>query len=247
MNPINKIFNYDCREVLPLIDDESVDVVFTDPPFNIGLKPQRATHGEIDNDDLSTEEFSELINTVFGEIYRILKPNTVAWICCNWQCVGVFYDLLKEKGFEVKACVVWVKQNWGLGNHFRPQHEFIIVAFKGDPPVPDEAQSNVWYHNRLSLTLHPNEKPVDMIKRALKMYNHPGNVMVDPFSGVFSSSIAAKELDMNYIGCETKKVHFDTGKKRLEGGIVRVKNQKGSIVERTEGAPLLENYEQMGG
>lgn len=239
---MGKTFLSDCRDILPQIPSESVDVVFTDPPFNIDLKPQRATHDEIDNDALSPEAFAELIDVTFGEMYRVLRPNRVAWVCCNWQCYSVFDTVLKQKGFDIKTCIVWVKQNWGLGNHFRPQHEFIIVAFKGEPPVPkpENAPSNVWYFNRITYTLHPNEKPIDMIKQALQLYNKAGDLMLDPFAGVFSSCVAAKELDMDYIGCESKEIHYEMGQKRLEGGIIRMYNKKGTLIERRQGAPLLE-------
>lgn len=242
----NSIFNTDCRQILPQIDDESVDVIFTDPPFNVNLKPQRGTHDEIDNDALTPEQFAALVDVSFTHLYRVLKPNRVAWICCNWQCYSIFDTVLKQKGFEIKTCIVWVKQNWGLGNHFRPQHEFVIAAFKGEPPVPEVGQSNVWNFARITNTLHPNEKPVDMIERALGSYNKAGDLMLDPFAGVFSSCVAAKRLGIDYIGCETKQVHFDVGKQRLAGEDIRVINKKGTVIER-DGNPLLNLYnESMG-
>jgi DNA modification methylase len=236
----NTIHNCDSRDVLVKIPVESVDGVFTDPPFNIDLTPQRGTHEKIANDALSPEEFSTLIDTVFGELYRVLRNNTCAWICCNWQCDGIFKVALEKAGFEIKNCIVWVKNNWGLGNHFRPQHEFILAAFKGSPNTPQAAQSNVWYYDRPIHTLHPNEKPTDMIRNALMYYNKPGDLIVDPFAGSFSTVVAAKELGMDYIACEKMACHFATGKQRVEGGVITVVNAKGTLVQRKEGTPLAD-------
>lgn len=247
---MNKIFLGDCRYHLPDIPSECADVVFTDPPFNINLVPQRKTHGKIANDDLTPEDFQALILQTFAHCYRILKPNTVAWICCNWQCIGYFDQWLEMAGFEIKNCVVWVKNNFGLGNHLRPQHEFILLAFKGEPPVPKDAKnkSNVWYFDRLIETVHPNEKPIDLIQEALKLYNKEGDILLDPFAGSFSSCLAAKMLGMQYIGMEAKPEFFFVGQSRLEHGTTITQNLKGKTVSRIEGVPLLEImglYERM--
>jgi DNA modification methylase len=238
------IIQSDFRLVLPTLESESVDGCFTDPPFNINLTPQRKTHGKIANDALTPEEFAGLLHDAFGEMYRLLKPNRVAWICCNWQCLDVVVREAKCTGFEVNNCVVWVKNNWGLGYHFRPQHEFIAVLFKGTPPVPAEAVSNVWNVERLNQTVHPTEKPIKLVQKALRQYNQEGDTILDPFAGSFSTCAAAKSLGMGYIGIELDKNWFEIGKARLEGGIVSTVNAKGRRVERIEGNALLDIFNE---
>jgi DNA modification methylase len=233
-------YNADCLSVLPQLEDESVDGIFTDPPFNINLNPQRKTHGTIANDALSEEEFRDLIRVSTGHLFRVLRPDRVAWFCCNWQCASIFDAAAKQAGFKVANWVVWVKNVWGLGYHFRPQHEFIIAAFKGQPPTPEEGISNVWNVPRLQQTLHPTEKPVSLVIKALQRYNRAGDTILDPFAGVFTTCLAAKKLGMGYIGIELLKEYYDVGTERLDSDFVMVENKQGTMVSRSEGSSLLD-------
>jgi DNA modification methylase len=235
-------YNADCLSILPSIEDESIDGVFTDPPFNIDLNPQRKTHGTIANDALSEEDFRELIYQSTKHLFRVLRPNRVAWFCCNWLCANIFDSAAKQAGFTVANWVVWVKNVWGIGYHFRPQHEFIIVAFKGNPPVPPDGISNVWNVPRLQKTLHPTEKPIELVQKALLRYNHEGDTILDPFAGVFSTCVAAKKLNMDYIGIELLQEYYDIGIRRLESSICVAKNKKGTTVIRNEGDALFDFY-----
>jgi adenine-specific DNA-methyltransferase len=235
----------DCLELLPTLADESIDGVFTDPPYNINLNPQRKTHGTIANDALTEEQFRYLLHRSSAQIFRLLKPNSVAWFCCNWQCLSVFDEAIKKAGFRIATVVVWVKNIWGLGYHFRPQHEFIICAFKGGPALPTEAVSNVWNVPRLVNTLHPTEKPLELVQMALKRYCKEGDIILDPFAGVFSTCLAAKRLDMGYIGIELLKNYYDIGRERLDSSVCMVKNQKGNVVVRDENQSILDyDYEK---
>lgn len=235
------LLNGDCLPLMHDMESESVDGVFTDPPYNINLQPQRKTHGEIANDALTPSEYRDLITVTFSEIYRLLKPDSVAWVCCNWQCADVMFREAKSNKFEVNNCIVWVKNNFGLGYHFRPQHEFIWVLFKGKPPVPLQAVSNVWNVARLIHTIHPTEKPLELVQKALRQYNRAGDVILDPFAGSFSTCMAAKQLGMGYIGIEKMKKYFDIGQERVDGcGYIAVENDKGTVEKRAEGIPLLE-------
>ena len=169
---INTVYEGDCRQVLADFETESFDGAFTDPPYNVNLKPQRQTHDGIINDNLRDDEFALFNEQAFKHVYRVLKNNTVCWVCCNWQSFSVFESVLKNIGFCIANTVVWVKQVFGLGWHFRPQHEFILVCFKGEPPVPKQAISNVWMIDRLMHTIHPTEKPVSLVQKALLQYNN---------------------------------------------------------------------------
>jgi DNA modification methylase len=237
---IKEIYNNDCQDILGKLQAESIDGVFTDPPFNIDLQPQRKTHGKIANDALDPIEFATLITTVFTEIERVVKPDSVVWVCCNWECINTFEQILKNLKFTIPTWIVWAKNNWGIGWHFRPQHEFILPAFKGNPPVPEHAISNLWQVDRITHTIHPNEKPIQLIQMALKQYNKPGDVILDPFAGSFSTCLAAKNLGMGYIGIEKTAHEFEKGRKRLEEGMYEIYNAKGTRIERNEGNPLID-------
>jgi DNA modification methylase len=235
-------YNDDCVNVLPTIQDCSVDGIMTDPPFNINLVPQRKTHDIIANDNIAPEEFKQWLSSVIHHCYRVLKHNKVAWFCCNWQCSHVFHEVLTDVGFEIVNQVVWAKTNFGIGYQFRPQHEYIWVVSKGEPNLLLEAApSNVWNIARHINTLHPTEKPIELVRKALSQYNKEGDVILDPFAGSFSTCMGAKSLGMGYIGVEIDPIHYETGTQRLDGcGIIEKTNKKGKLVTRVEGAPLMD-------
>lgn len=239
---LRQTFNTDCRKVLATLANESVQGVFTDPPYNIDLTPQRGTHGQIINDALTAEEFDTLLSTVSAELYRVLTRDSVAWICCNWECFDIFRLHFRNAGFTIKNTVVWVKNNFGLGNHFRPQHEFILVCFKGEPPVPEHAISNVWEVERLVKTIHPTEKPIKLIQKALRQYNKEGDIILDPFAGSLSTPLAAKQLGMGYIAIEQDKTWYTPGLERLETGSVTIVNGNGKTVSSVQGSPLADLF-----
>ena len=65
----------DCLELLKTIPTESVDLVLTDPPYNINLVPQRGTTSAIEGDNMSGEDFTEFLTDVFRECFRVLKDD----------------------------------------------------------------------------------------------------------------------------------------------------------------------------
>lgn len=204
-------------------------MIWTDPPYNVALEPQRKTHCGIMNDNVSKERHKKLISETLVECYRILKANSPIWICCNWQCASIFDELIQTAGFKIITWVVWNKIQFGIGWHFRPQHEFIIVAAKGKLKPPETSLSNLWSIPRLTKTLHPTEKPLELIRRSLSVYNKPGDMVVDPFLGSGSTYIAAKEMGMSCCGIELDPNYFKLITDRI--------NQR---ISREEGMPFLE-------
>lgn len=148
--------------------------------------------------------------------------------------VGQIAASIREFGFtnrEVKACIVWDKKSIGLGNsHYRPQHEFIFYC--GGQWHGDKSQSDVWSLSRGSTSayVHPTQKPVELVERALVNSSKAGDVVIDCFGGSGSTLIAAEktgrharlmELDPKYVDVIVARwqeftglqaVHADTGK-----------------------------------
>lgn len=239
------LFNGDCRTILKFFDDETFDVIFTDPPYNINLSSNRKTFTEtIHNDNLDAQEFEDFLLEVASHLYRLLKNDNLAFICANWKCYSIFEKVFVLAGFNLMNCVVWVKNNFGLGWRFRPQHEFIMIFEKGTVPPFESSISNVWNYDIGCSYIHPTEKPTSLIEYALCIRNGPGARVLDPFAGSFSTAVACKRNSMNFVGCESDDKHYRTGKQRIEENFYETtvyRNKKPIIIKRPS-VSLLQNF-----
>ena len=152
-----------------------------------------------------------------------LKKGSSSYICFTWRTYSEFEKSLIESNYKIKNCVVWNKKSIGLGNsHYRPQHEFIFYC--GEQWYGDKSQSDVWEMSRGSTVkyVHPTQKPVELIEKALKNSSKKDDIIIDCFGGSGSTLIACEktnrkcrmmELDPKYIDAIIKRWEDYTGKK----------------------------------
>lgn len=182
----------DVTQVEKLMNGKKANMVFTDPPYNVAFNGRSGKFDVIKNDDISQDEFENLING-FVSILKILKPNNY-YVWCNWK----FYGLLQSK-LEFKACIVWAKNVFGLGKGYRHQHEFCLFNGKLDEGINNE--SDLWEIKKDSNYQHPTQKPIALAERALK--NHKKDeTIVDLFLGSGSTMVAAHQLKRKCYGME---------------------------------------------
>ena len=194
-----------------LMDGKTVDLVFTDPPYNVGFNGRSGKHEIIKNDNLSDAEFADFID---GTIATIKAVNPKAYyIWCNWD----FYGILQGK-LEYKSCIVWAKNVFGMGVGYRHQHEFCLFNGKIDEVIKNE--SDLWSIKKDSKYMHPTQKPVELSVRAFGNHVRLLNVL-DLFGGSGSTLIGAEqtgrssfvmELDPKYCDVIIKRWQDYTGK-----------------------------------
>jgi len=211
---LNKIYNLDCIEFLKSVSTKSVDIIITDPPYNINLKPQRKKTKSIENDNLPKKDFILFLNKVFKEIKRILKDNKFLFIFCGWSTIPEFREVL-DKYFKLKSMPIWVKNNFGIGYYTRPQYEPCLFYFKGEPKPLKNPVSDVWKFNKVSKPIHSCEKPISLIKFIIKNFSNKNDIVLDPFMGSGSTAIAAHHLKRQYIGSEINTKYCEIINKRL--------------------------------
>ena len=197
-----------------LMDGNNVDMVFTDPPYNVAFNGRSGKHDVIKNDDLSEAEFSNFITEVCNTI-RAVDPK-VYYIWCNWN----FYGILQDK-LDYKSCIVWAKNVFGMGNGYRHQHEFCLFNGKIDQEIKNE--SDLWSIKKDTNYVHPTQKPVALSVRAFGNHVKLLNVL-DLFGGSGSTLIGAEqtgrnaflmELDPKYCDVIVKRWEDFTGKKSV--------------------------------
>jgi len=195
-----------------LMDGNSVDLIFTDPPYNVAFNGRSGKHDVIKNDDLPEHEFENFILEVCSVI-KVLDPKAY-YVWCNWN----FYGLL-QRNLKFKTCIVWAKNVFGMGNGYRHQHEFCLFNGKIDEVIKNE--SDLWEIKKDTNYVHPTQKPVALSVRAFSNHIKLLNVL-DLFGGSGSTLIGAEqtgrkafvmELDPKYCDVIVKRWEDFTGKK----------------------------------
>lgn len=138
-------------------------------------------------------------------------------IFCDYKIYPLFYNTLQEIGFSIKNVLIWDKVHFGLGQNWRYVYEMIIFATKGDNYnfYSKKDQSNIIREMRLINTIHPTEKPVNLLKKLVKSCSQEGDLILDPFAGSGSTLVAANDLQRDWLGIELSEEYCKTIKNRL--------------------------------
>ena len=219
-----------------LMDGTKADMIFTDPPYGMSYGGGRAAgstkkgalvkaHGMIINDDLQGNDLIALVRDAIATSSALMKEGGALYACFTWRTYAEFEAGLESCGHKVKACIVWDKKSIGLGNsNYRPQHEFIFYC--GGQWYGDKSESDVWHMSRgaTGKYVHPTQKPVELVERALSNSSKAGDVVIDCFGGSGSTLIACEknnrhsrlmELDPKYCDVIIKRWQEFTGKEAV--------------------------------
>lgn len=245
---INTVMLGDAIEVVKTIPDNSIDMIFTDPPYghnnNNGdlISRREAALGcgdyvpERDNRPMVNDgaEANDLFRGILPELYRVLKPGACCCCCSGGGPDPQFarWALWVDEVFQFKQMVVWDKGPMGMGWHYRRSYETVLVAQK-----PGAACK--WYDTskRIENVIrdirkiipredqHPTTKPVSLPKHFIKLHTQPNEIVLDPFCGSGSTLRAALSLDRSFIGIEIDPEWYKRTKSRIDV-LVRYKRYK---------------------
>jgi len=195
----NKIIHGDCIKEMQKIQNNSINLIITDPPYG-----DNVAYGW--NNKKIKNNKNPLINCLaLAEFYRILKKNSSVYIFTNWKHYPFLTEfILRYTKFKIRHLVVWKKHNFGLGWAFRHQYELILVLEKGKPKYHLTNFSDVQNaipinHNKEN---HPHQKPVDLLKKMIEHSSKKGDLILDPFCGSGSVCVACRETGRKWIGIE---------------------------------------------
>ena len=224
--------------------NQKVDLVFTDPPYNADYKSRgnnELLRKGIKNDAMSDSAFDSFIDQFLPVIFTASKQGASFYICCNWKdSYPRFYQKINDSKMNVSSCIVWDKKSGGMGwQDYRYQYEFIIYGFKKDAAhswYGGRSETDIWQCNRetRSQYVHPTQKPVEIIERALVNSSKSGDAVLDLFGGSGSTIIACEktgrnanviELDPIYVDVIVKRWQEFTGKDATNEGTGKTFNE----------------------
>jgi DNA modification methylase len=236
------LYGGDCREVLPMLANGSIDFVFTDPPYghnnNNGdlihrreVVLGRGDHGEarpIAND--RPEDVGPLVRFCFAEWGRLLKPGCCCCCCCGGGGPDpqfARWSLWLDELLGFKQMVVWDKGPMGMGWHYRRSYETVLVGEKPGAACRwfDEtnAVENIIRPGQNGITKiipskghHPTEKPVELVEYFIKLHTKEDDLVLDPFLGAGSTLAACARLNRRCIGIELDRGYLETAVKKYQ-------------------------------
>jgi site-specific DNA-methyltransferase (adenine-specific) len=243
------IFWGDALEVLAsAIPDRSIDLIFADPPYNIG----KSFNGTKDRWE-SEEIYLQWCYNWFDLCIKKLKDTGSFYLMAATQNMPYFDVYLREK-IHILSRIVWYYDSSGVqakryfGSLYEPilfgakdknkyvfnADDILVEAKTGAKrklidyrkPVPsiyntNKVPGNVWQIPRVRYRMdeyenHPTQKPVALLERIILASSNIGEVILDPFSGTFTTSFVAKKLGRKSIGIEIEEEYVKIGLRRLQ-------------------------------
>jgi site-specific DNA-methyltransferase (adenine-specific)/modification methylase len=230
MDQIN-LMQGDCLELMKGIPDNSVDLILTDPPYNIARKNNFHTMGRSGIDfgewDKGFDQFSWL-----EEIPRILDKNGSVVIFNDWKNVGAIALHCEGLGLAIKDLLRWEKSNPMPRNRDRryiTDFECAIWLTNKNAKwqfhrLCETYQRPSFKHSVVSGTekLHPTQKPVGLLEELLQIHSSSGDVIFDPFMGSGSTGVACVNTGRRFIGMELDQKYFDIAANRIAAAVKAV-------------------------
>jgi DNA modification methylase len=223
-----------------LLGDETVDIIFTDPPYNVpisghvsGLGKVRHREFAMASGEMSQQAFTEFLTTTLSLGAARCRNGAIAFVCMDWRHMRELLDAGAAAFDELKNLCVWNKTNGGMGSFYRSKHELVFVYKVGDGPHTNSFslgetgryRTNVWDYAGISsmsarrqeeLEMHPTVKPVALVADALRDCSRRGELALDMFGGSGSTLIAAETCGRSARVIEYDPIHCDTIVRRYE-------------------------------
>ena len=248
---INKIF---CKssERMEELPDNSVHLMVTSPPYNVGKEY---------DENLSLQEYRDFLSRVWKEVYRVLVPG--GRVCINVANLGrkpyiplhaFIIEDMQKIGFLMRGEIIWNKGStaspstaWGSwlsakNPVLRDIHEYILVFSKDTFTRANhnneratmtkdeflELTKSIWTFGAESAKKvgHPAPFPVELPLRCIKLYTFENDVVLDPFMGSGTTAVAAILSNRKFVGYEIEEEYVRLAEKRIKETIDKLKQKK---------------------
>ena len=247
-NDLSTIYHGDCYNVLSHhVKDESVDLLFADPPYNIGKM-----FGEFSDKWQSDEHYAAWCQEWLTICLRKLKPNGSMYVMTSTQAMP-YLDIWLRSRCTVLSRIMWHYDSSGVqakkyfGSMFEPilfcvkdakNYTFNatdieveartgavrnLIDYRKATPTPyknTKVPGNAWYFARVRYRMpeyedHPSQKPQTLLERIIKASSNPGDLVLDPFGGTFTTSAVAQSLKRRSVSMDTNADYIKIGLRRL--------------------------------
>jgi len=244
MLEINKIYNMDCLEGLKLLPDDSVDLIVTDPPYNLNKN--------FENDNLSEQDFIDFLTPIFDEMARVIKPkHSVIIFFDSGQKLPLFWKcLFKSKLNFQKGCNFYKPNDCSMPhNRILRKSEVFYVCSKtpelnhdGEKYIHDCLVGN---HTKKESWYHPTAKNINVIRECVLSHSCKGDVVLDPFMGSGTLALACYQTSRRYLGFEIDSNYVEIAQNRLSQKVLfplAEQQEGGAIPPKDKSLGILANF-----
>jgi len=231
--PSCKLINADAFKHIKKIPDGSVDLILTDPPYNLGpysTGNMRFSWRKDLNNDIADWDGSFDPGMLAEDFMRVLSPAGNLFAFTSYNMLGRWHEVF-DPAFDTFQFMVWHKTNPPPKVRragFLNSCELIVCAWNKGHTWNFTMQKDM--HNfiespicmgkeRVKEPSHPTQKPVVVLKRIIELASMPGGLVLDPFMGVGSTGVAAAETGRRFLGIELDEGYFKAAKMRLNNAV----------------------------
>lgn len=249
---INKIIQCDCLKIFQDLPDNSIDITFADPPFNL----KKRYNGYKDNQ--KNEDYLSWCRKWLSEMVRVTKPTGSIFVHNIPKWLTYFATILNEISY-FKHWIAWDAPSGPMGKSLQPSHYGILYYVKNlksnkfyeiryphkrcrkcgyllkdyggkketlHPfgPLVSDSWTDIHRikHNKYR-DEHPCQLPVHLLERLILMSTDENDIVLDPFVGTGTTVIAAKRLGRKYIGIDIDEKYVNITREKLENEFIESK------------------------
>lgn len=245
---LSYLYHGDSLKLMGLLPAESVDCIWTDPPYNLSNDGITCVNGrmvKVNKGEWDRSQGADLDHEFnkawLAACYRLLKPTGTIWVTGTLHVYPSVGFAMQQLGFRILNDIVWEKPapppNLGC-RCFTHSTELILWATKARKGKEryvfnyeemkaengDKQMKNVWRmatptKNEKLYGKHPTQKPIELVARCLRASTNLNDIVFDPFSGSSTTGVAALSLGRKFIGCEADSDHIKLSIQRLQNSM----------------------------
>lgn len=231
------LFKANALSTLKKLPDKSIDLLLTDPPYNLGnfmkerktnlSKMRRNFFGAAGWDNLEYDDWVKDMDKFFHEISRVMKVGSTAIIFMSILRVETIVHLAEKYGFYYKTTGIWHKTNPMPRNmnlqFINSTETWIYLVYKKrtgnffnkGKVRHDFVETSLTPKNERSFGTHPTQKPLTLMTYFIELFTKEGDFVLDPFMGSGSTGVGAVRTKRQFIGSEINERYFDIASRRI--------------------------------
>lgn len=237
------LFKADCFDILPQIPENSIDMIFADPPYFLSNGGFTCHAGKMVSVNKGKWDISKGIeeNYIFTqrwlrECQRVLTPNGTIWVSGTSHIIYTVGSAMQSLGYKILNDIAWFKVNPPPNlscRYFTHSTETIIWAAKNKESrhcfnysLMKQMNNNKQMLSFWSIKApgqaekiygkHPTQKPLELLNRIILASTKPGDIVLDPFTGSSTTGVAAAKEKRQFMGIELEEEYLKTSIKRLK-------------------------------
>ena len=222
----------DCFDFLSTLENNSVDLILTDPPYEILEKSWYKDRFHAGDKSFGEWDKELNISKLLKDLYRVLRDGGTLIIFYDLWKISYLKEYLEQTKFKQIRMIEWIKTNPvpinSSINYLTTAREIALVAVKKSKGTFNSRYDKGIYEYNLCQEkgrFHPTQKPIKLMEALVEKHSREGDVVLDCFFGSGTTAAACLNTHRNFIGCELSKEYYEKAVERL------AKNKPSSVLD----------------